>query len=184
MSEAARPDDGDPHLLEDATSPAKSADPFARDPEAAGVPDAYELKINDSDGNPVDVDPALLGDAAPVCKELGLTNEQASKLGDLYTNRVLPKAIEQHQEQQVAGLVAQSQAWREQVLADAELSAAVADARAFLEADGDPELRQFLRESALGNHPLLVKLLAKAQRLASGRHSKAKDDGERFYGRR
>lgn len=145
---------------------AASADPWqAAQSDETGVPEAYRLSIKDSDGNAVELDVALIEGAAPVFKKLGLSNTQANELAAHYANEVLPSAIQQHQERAVAGLVEQSKAWMSQAQADPELrGGGVEAAKSLVDRYGDDALRQFLRESTVGNHPGLVKLLARVAR--------------------
>lgn len=132
-------------------------------------------------------------------KELGLNNAQASKLGELFATSVLPKLVEQQQQAAIDGIVAQAKTWADAVLSDPELGAGKAEvlnenlthAARFRDAFGDDELKQFLRESALGNHPALVRLFVKAGKAIAedgfhlsdrGSAPAAGDDGKLFYG--
>ena len=58
---------------------------------------------------------------------------------------------------------AQREAWRNEVLADAAIGeAGKAHASTFLDTYGDAETRRLLDETGLGDHPLIVRLFAKA----------------------
>ncbi len=150
----------------DADAAAKAHDPLlAAESDDIGTPATYRLAIRDSEGNAVDLDPALVEGAAPVFKKLGLSNVQANELAAHYANEVLPKAIEQHQEGMVAQLTEQSRAWVAEAQAHPELKGdGIAVAKSVVDRFGDPELKEFLRESAMGNHPGLIRLLAKVGR--------------------
>lgn len=169
--QAAAPDDGEafyPAMRKpnEAEASAKAHDPLlAATSDDIGTPETYQLAIKDSDGNAVDLDPALIEGAAPVFKKLGLSNVQANELAAHYANEVLPKAIEQHQEGMVAQLSEQGRAWAAEAQAHPELKGGgIAVAKSVVDRYGDPELKEFLRESAMGNHPGLIRLLAKVGR--------------------
>lgn len=93
----------------------------------------------------------------PIAKELGLTQEQAQKLVDIYP---------QIQQQQAEAWSKQIADWGEQVKADKEIggdkfNASVGLAQRALDQFGNPELREYLNASGLGNHPALVRFCAK-----------------------
>lgn len=93
----------------------------------------------------------------PIAKELGLSQEQAQKLVDIYP---------QIQQQQAEAWSKQVADWGEQVKADKEIggdkfNASVGAAQRALDQFGNTELREYLNASGLGNHPALVRFCAK-----------------------
>lgn len=107
------------------------------------------------------VDEAMLEDAKPVFKELGLNQEQAQKLVDIYAKQV--QASSQTQIDNFNQLVND---WREQAKNDGEfggdkfdenLSVAVNAIDKF----GTPELKQLLNEYGIGNHPEVIRFMVR-----------------------
>lgn len=122
-----------------------------------GAPEAYEFKAAEG----VELDTEALKDFEPVARELNLTNEQAQKLVDAY-----PKILAGVQQRQVEAWQKQTQDWAADVKADKEiggdkLTASLSKAQQALETFGTPELKEYLNETGLGNHPELVKAFVK-----------------------
>jgi len=69
-----------------------------------------------------------------------------------------------------------------------KLTGAVTDAKRFLEAFGDPEIRQFLENTGFGNNKLVIRMLARAMKrmandkLPTGSGGTPKSDAEVLYG--
>lgn len=127
----------------------------------AATPAELELKLPDG----FKADDAALGAFKAHAKEFGLKSEQAQKLFDLYAGS--QKAAEAAR---VAEQEQQQKTWVEAIKADqdiggARLDASVQSARKAMQRFGSPELKTFLEESGLGNHPELVRAFAKAGRL-------------------
>lgn len=143
------------------------------DKAAAGPPETYELKVEvpGEDGKPVEVeiDQALLTEATPVLKDLGLTNDQANKVAAL-----VPKVQQRFAQQQADSFAAMKADWAKEVQADPEiggknwpqteaLAAKALDtfgAPSVKDADGNEtnEFRILLNETGLGNHPVMLKM--------------------------
>ncbi len=122
-----------------------------------GAPETYEFKAAEG----VELDTEALKDFEPVARELNLTNEQAQKLVDAY-----PKILAGVQQRQVDAWQKQTQDWAADVKADKEiggdkLTASLSKAQQALETFGTPELKEYLNETGLGNHPELVKAFVK-----------------------
>nr|WP_312731063.1 peptidase [Atlantibacter hermannii] len=122
-----------------------------------GAPETYEFKAAEG----VELDTEALKDFEPVARELNLTNEQAQKLVDAY-----PKILAGVQQRQVEAWQKQTQDWAADVKADKEiggdkLTASLSKAQQALETFGTPELKEYLNETGLGNHPELVKAFVK-----------------------
>lgn len=104
-------------------------------------------------------DEVTLGDFKSAAKEFGLKSEQAQKLFDLH-HRAMSA--------QTAAYDAQSGSWEAATKSDGEIGGAaltesVGLASGLVKEFGSDALRQVL-ESGLGNHPELVRLLARAGR--------------------
>lgn len=127
------------------------------------VPDAYKFE---SLTEGYDFSAEAQAEWSGVFKELGLTQEQASKL------------VEMDAKRQAAGAQASEQAaiefrnqqvskWESELKQDAAFGGAnfeanVTVAKQFLADYGTPELSAFLAESGLGSHPEVVRLFHKA----------------------
>lgn len=155
------------------------------------VPETYELTAPDG----VTLDPAALEIATPVFKELGLSNEQASKLvpvaaqwREAITSEIQQAAVSQH--------AALSAGWVTEARADAEIGganwdASTAAAAKALDMFGAPKgsaLRQILNETGLGNNPEMIRVFARIGKAVSedgfipGGAKTPKTIEEKFYG--
>lgn len=142
----------------------KPADkPDDKEQKQEGAPEKYEFKA----GEGVELDTEALKDFEPVARELNLTNEQAQKLVDAY-----PKILAGVQQRQAEAWQKQTEGWAETVKADKEiggdkLTANLSAAQRALEQFGDPELKEYLDSTGLGNHPALVKAFIKVGKAMS-----------------
>lgn len=117
------------------------------------APEKYEFTPPEGQ----ELDANALAVFEPIAKELGLSQEQAQKLVDIYP---------QIQQQQAEAWSKQVSDWGEQVKADKEIggdkfNASVGAAQRALDQFGNTELREYLNASGLGNHPALVRFCAK-----------------------
>ncbi|WP_442801396.1 peptidase [Serratia rubidaea] len=136
---------------EDKTGKESGDKPDKEDKPAA--PEKYEFSAPEGQ----ELDANALSVFEPIAKELGLSQEQAQKLVDIYP---------QLQQQQADAWSKQVADWGEQVKADKEIggdnfNASVGAAQRALDQFGNPELREYLEASGLGNHPALVRFCAK-----------------------
>ncbi|HEP0163381.1 peptidase [Enterobacter kobei] len=142
----------------------KPADkPDDKEQKQEGAPEKYEFKV----GEGVELDTEALKDFEPVARDLNLTNEQAQKLVDAY-----PKILAGVQQRQAEAWQKQTEGWAETVKADKEiggdkLTANLSAAQRALEQFGDPELKEYLDSTGLGNHPALVKAFIKVGKAMS-----------------
>lgn len=132
---------------------------------SSGPPEAYQLApITIKEGDEevtVEIDADLLGAAAPVFKDVGLTNDQAQKLAPLaleVEKRVLARQNDDFS------------AWKndlaQQVKADPELGGKNLDETMALAgraldhfgASKDSDFRKLLDSTGLGNHPVMVRM--------------------------
>ncbi|WP_440493128.1 peptidase [Serratia sarumanii] len=135
-----------------------AADKAEKDKKPA-APEKYEFAAPEGQ----ELDANALSVFEPIAKELGLTQEQAQKLVDIYP---------QIQKQQAEAWSKQGEEWREQVKSDKEIggdkyTANVGNAQKALDQFGSPALREYLETTLLGNHPELVRFFAKVGKAVS-----------------
>jgi hypothetical protein len=128
--------------------------------EADTVPEDGVYKLALPEG--VEIDEAALAVAAPVFKELGLTNGQATKIAEVFANLRQAEG-----EQQAEAWVARNRDWvatakADKTYANVGFDAAAKVANAAVRAFGDDDLVTVLNETGLGNHPALIRAFYKA----------------------
>jgi hypothetical protein len=133
--------------------------PPANDP-AAKVPEdgKYDLKMPDG----VDLDTELAEALGPEFKELGLTHAQAQKLVDKYIGIQQARAAKQSED---FGKIMEG--WADTAKKDPEIGGdkwdgSVLAARRAVDRLGTPALKEYLNASGGGNHPELIRFMAKA----------------------
>ena len=127
-------------------------------------------------------------------KELGLTQEQAQKVVDLYASELLPMLSQQQADMSAEARQAQSQAWVEQVAKDKEIGGenfhqTAHIAQKALARFGTPQLKQLLEETGLGNNIEFVRFFRKVGmsisedtlHLGGQTATKPKSPEEQFY---
>lgn len=138
------------------------------DEAAVAVPEKYEL--TPPDGFEA-IDTEVLAEAEPVLKELNLTNDQANKLMPI-AGQLVKKTLERAEAAITNRAVENRKAWNDAFEADEEIGGANKDAtiaaaaRAFdhygiKKGEG---VRQLLDESGLGNHPDMIRFVARVGR--------------------
>jgi hypothetical protein len=192
--------EGDKAATEGTTEGAKEGD-AAKEGEGdkegeakAGPPDAYELTAPEG----MALDKESLDAAAPVFRELGLSNEQAQSLMPV-AGKFAQKIADGLNQQILTQVVAERKGWREAAEKDPEIGGAnwdksIATAAQGLDRLGFPKgspLRNLLDESGLGNHPDMIRAWARVGK-AVGEDSDfvrpeqnasvKKSDAELFYG--
>lgn len=130
-----------------------------KEKKESGAPEKYEFKAT-AEGQ--DLDAEALATFEPVARELGLSQEQAQKLVDIYGKDIVPKL----QQKQAEAWQQQTEQWGNDVKADKEiggdkLTANIGMAQKALDQFGTPELRTYLEQTGLGNHPDLVRFCVK-----------------------
>jgi hypothetical protein len=158
-TEGEKPQDDKPA---DGDKPADKSDDKEQKPE--GAPEKYEFKPAEGQ----ELDTAALEQFEPIARELNLTNEQAQKMVDLYGTKIMPMV----QKQQAEAWQKTTEQWAADVKADKEiggdkLTANLSAAQRALEQFGDPELKEYLDSTGLGNHPALVKAFIKVGKAMS-----------------
>lgn len=143
----------------------KTADkPDDKEQKQEGAPEKYEFKPAEGQ----ELDTAALEQFEPIARELNLTNEQAQKMVDLYGTKIMPMV----QKQQAESWQKTTEQWAADVKADKEiggdkLTSNLSAAQRALEQFGDPELKEYLDSTGLGNHPALVKAFIKVGKAMS-----------------
>ena len=127
-------------------------------------PDTY-ADFDLPEGMPLDE--ALLNEATPIFKDLGLTQEQAQKLVDFQV-----KQVQASSQSQVDAFNQLMQDWREKSKNDSEFGGdkfdeSIAVARSAVDKFGTPELKQLLEEHGVGNHPEVIRFMVKVGKLTS-----------------
>ncbi|EPT9029034.1 peptidase [Citrobacter freundii] len=140
------------------------AEKAEKEQKQEGAPEKYEFKV----GEGQELDTAALEQFEPIARELNLTNEQAQKMVDLYGTKIMPMV----QQQQAEAWQKSTEQWAADVKADKEiggdkLTANLSAAQRALEQFGDPELKEYLDSTGLGNHPALVKAFIKVGKAMS-----------------
>ncbi|QUT13782.1 peptidase [Rahnella inusitata] len=167
-AEAEKPAAGD-KTPEQQAQEKELADKAAADKEAKDkadkVPEKYEFK-SPIEGQELDAE--MTAALEPVARELGLNNEQAQKLVDIYGKDILPK-IEARQQENWAK---QTEAWANEVKTDKEIGgdafvANVGLAQKALDTFAPAGLREYLETTGLGNHPDLVRCFVKVGKAMS-----------------
>ena len=135
------------------------ADKAAADDAGAKIPEdgKYDLKLPDG----VELDGELASALGPEFKELGLTNAQAQKLVDKYIG--IQQARVGKQAEAFAKTVA---GWADDAKKDPDMGGAKWDATVSAATQavnrlGTPALREYLNASGGGNHPELIRFMAK-----------------------
>jgi hypothetical protein len=138
-----------------ADASAKADAAKAGDAGKGGTPEKYDLKLPEG----FEASDTSLAEFTPVAKELGLNNEQAQKLVDLYGGRMKALVTQQQDAWQQ-----QVEAWRKEAKDDPEIGGAKLDAtvkngQRVLKQFGDEALVKYLEDSRLGDHPALLRML-------------------------
>lgn len=136
----------------------KPAEDDKNDP-ANKVPEdgKYDLKMPDG----VDLDTELADALGADFKELGLTNAQAQKLVDKYIEVQQGRA-----QKQAEGFATTITKWADDAKKDKEIGGSnwdgtVTNARRAIDRLGNPELKEYLEVTGGGNHPEVIRFMAK-----------------------
>lgn len=121
----------------------------------SAAPEKYEFTT----GEGQELDKEAIAAFEPIARELGLSNEQAQKIVDVYGSTIMPQIAKQ----QEAAWQKQVTEWAETVKADKELGSveSIGNAQKAMDQFGTPELKQYLNDSGLGNHPELFRIFSK-----------------------
>lgn len=155
-------DDADESALGGKAKEPEAAEPA--EPDAPLVPEAYDLTAPEG----MTIDPALLEEATPIFKEIGLSNEAANKVLPL-AQSLMTKTHEAAVQSMIDAGAQQRKAWLDEAKADPEIGggkwdATLHSAAKALDALGYPEgspFRAALTETGFGNHPEMIRAMAK-----------------------
>jgi hypothetical protein len=161
-------DPADPNAADPNADPADPVDPNAADPNAddpnkakdEGAPDEYaEFAMPEG----IALDAELADQFKATAKELNLTQEQAQKVIDLGA---------QMRQRDVETIINLRKEWVDQTKADKDiggdkLDATLGVAKRAIDAYGSENFVKLLNETGLGNHPEVVRFMAKAGRAVS-----------------
>lgn len=121
----------------------------------SAAPEKYEFTA----GKDQELDKEAVAAFEPIARELGLSNEQAQKIVDVYGSTIMPQIMKQQNE----AWQQQTAEWAETIKADKELGSveSIGNAQKAMDQFGTPELKQYLNDSGLGNHPELFRILSR-----------------------
>lgn len=125
----------------------------AATPAAAGAPLELEAPAG------FDANDAMLGEFRKVAGEFGLTPDRGKRLLELHARAV---------EAERAARDAEVERWRAQTDADPELVAGADAAREVVRKFGTPELLGVLNDTAVGDHPEMVRFVVRVARALRG----------------
>ena len=131
-------------------------------PAGEGAPEEY-AEFTMPEGLTIDAD--LLGQAAPLFKKMGLSQEDAQALVDLQAS-----GVQKYAQEQSDAATAQISTWEADAKADKEIGGEAFDenigtAKLALEKVGTPELTKFLTDSGAGSHPEVIRAFVKMGKL-------------------
>lgn len=140
----------------DKTKPAETKDNKGADDK---VPEDGKYNLTMPEG--VEVDQEMLDALGPEFKELGLTNKAAQKLADRFIAVQAKRA-----EAQAKSWGERVSAWADEAKADKDIGGAnwdatVTAARRAVDVYGTPQLREYLNVTGGGNHPEVIRFMAK-----------------------
>lgn len=133
-------------------------------PQAAAVPATPTAPENYQPftvGEGQTLDESLQAMAVPVFKKLNLTQEAAQELVGVYAQ--IAQQLDARSNEAHATMVAD---WKSQGQSDKEFGGAnyaktIEDAQGLIARYGDAEFKQFLEQTGVGNHPGLLRMLAR-----------------------
>ncbi|MBC5790647.1 peptidase [Providencia sp. JUb39] len=146
------PAGAEPSKTDDKANPEPKGDD--KKPVSA-APEKYEFTA----GEGQELDKEAIAAFEPIAREIGLSNEQAQKIVDVYGSTIIPQIAKQ----QEAAWQKQVTEWAETVKEDKELGSveSIGNAQKAMDQFGTPELKQYLNDSGLGNHPELFRIFSR-----------------------
>jgi len=172
--DAAKPGEGagewkeyepDPNKSEAENAAAKAehdkTKPAAKEPSPADqVPEDGKYELTMPEG--VELDKELADALGPDFKDMGLTRAQAQKLADTFIKHQTERVTKQTE-----GWATTVAKWVDEAKSDKEIGGSnwdksVSNARRAVDTLGTPALKDYLNATGGGNHPELIRVLAKA----------------------
>lgn len=158
-----QPEGGDPKSPEEGGEQTPAA-------ALIGAPEKYEFDL----GEGVNFDKEAFDAIEPVLRDMDLSQDAAGKIVGAYAEKVMP-VLQARAEQQASEAGDQLRAdWARETMADKELGgvkldeskamAARAMSRFLPQNEEGQQFRTFLNESGLGNHPQMMRILARVGR--------------------
>lgn len=146
-----------PEVKAEDSAEAKKSDEPTKSEEKPAVPEKYEFKAPEG----MTLDEAAVQAFEPVAKELGLTQDAAQKLVDLYASQKAADA-----KALADGWALQGKTWSDEVKADKEFGgpnfpATMNNANTVLKQFSTPEEIAAINAMGLGNYPPFVRALAR-----------------------
>jgi hypothetical protein len=156
-------------------SPADAPDAETKAEPPATDAEPYKLAMPEG----VELDSGLMEAAAPVLRQIGLSNEQAQQLVPLVS-----QVQERLLDEQMDAFATERAAWVRSARSDPEIGGqnweqSIRLASVALDAGGAPrgsEFRQLLDDSGLGDHPAAIKLFARLGRRLQAVNTQAPRD--------
>ena len=123
-----------------------------------GVPEKYEFKVDGFEF----IDNALADKAAPILQKLGLNNEQANALAQVYAEHLTQQG-ELYEANQQKAFLEKLDSWEAETQKQFgdKLPQALESAKIALQYLESPEIVELLDTSGLGSHPNVIRSLAK-----------------------
>jgi hypothetical protein len=139
-------------------APAAEAKPDGEAKTIEGVPEKYEFKVDGFEF----IDTALADKAAPILQKLGLNNEQANALAQVYAEHLTQQG-ELYEANQQKAFFEKLDGWEAETQKQFgdKLPQALESAKIALQYLESPELVELLDTSGLGSHPNVIRSLAK-----------------------
>lgn len=144
--------------VEDGAVDNSDADSKTDDEEKVGAPDTYE-DFTVPEG--MELDAEMVEKFTPIAKELGLTQEGAQKLVDLFNEKVADFGSSQAQNWERVQTEWQTAAKADKEYGGQAFKENVGYAHKALEQFGTPELREALDLTGVGNHPEFIRAFVK-----------------------
>lgn len=123
--------------------------------DRSGGPESYNLTFSPD----WEVDQELLSDYQRVAGEVGLNQEQAQRLADLYAERLQGGAEKLHAEL-LEDLGRQGEKWEAEIRSSPDFRQDTEFSKRAIDRFGKAEFKQFLKESGLGSHPAMFRFTA------------------------
>lgn len=121
------------------------------------IPEKYELKAPEG----MTIDNGMLEGLTPVFKEIGITQEQAQKLADVYAP-MLKKQAESYRQESIKEFDKITESWKQETIKElgADYEKKLAPAAKLIDKSGfGKDIREMMSETRVGNHPVMVRFL-------------------------
>ena len=139
----------------------------------------------------MEIDQEALEEAKPIFDELGVTNEQAKALSELYA-KGLQKFQDNVDSETETQKQAQAQQWKDSITNDAEIGGKsfkenIQLANQVLDTFGSSEINEAFKDTSIGNNPSIVRLLVRIgkamqnDKLITGQTNSHTDPAKVFY---